>query len=113
MLLPAREPISRTIENLYRSESGRVLATLVRLIGDLDLAEEAMHEAFTTALETWPQAGIPDKPRPWLISTARFKAIDAGRLRRNSRQMVGWNAGTEHVKAQRRQFFGRNAIQTR
>ena len=81
MLPPAPEPISRTIENLYRSESGRVLATLVRLIGDLDLAEEAMHEAFATALETWPQAGIPDKPRPWLISTARFKAIDAMRRR--------------------------------
>src|SRR3954463_4344264 len=75
------EQISRTIETLYRSESGRVLATLVRLLGDLDLAEEAMHEAFAVALESWPQTGIPDKPRPWLISTARFKAIDAIRRR--------------------------------
>src|SRR5215472_9364615 len=72
---------SATIETLYRSESGRVLATLVRLLGDLDLAEEAMHEAFAAALESWPQIGIPDNPRPWLISTARFKAIDAMRRR--------------------------------
>jgi RNA polymerase sigma-70 factor (ECF subfamily) len=75
------EQISETIETLYRSESGRVLATLVRLLGDLDLAEEVMHEAFAAALETWPQAGIPDKPRPWLISTARNKAIDGIRRR--------------------------------
>lgn len=78
---PAPEQLSRTIETLYRSESGRVLATLVRLLGDLDLAEESMHEAFAAALESWPQAGIPDKPRPWLISTARFKAIDTVRRR--------------------------------
>jgi RNA polymerase sigma-70 factor (ECF subfamily) len=78
---PVPEPISRTIETLYRSESGRVLATLVRLLGDLDLAEEAMHEAFATALESWPKTGIPEKPRPWLISTARFKAIDGMRRR--------------------------------
>ena len=75
------EQFSRTIETLYRSESGRVLATLVRLLGDLDVAEEAMHEAFAVALESWPQSGIPDKPRPWLISTARFKAIDTMRRR--------------------------------
>ena len=78
---PGHEQVSRTIETLYRLESGRVLATLVRLLGDLDVAEEAMHEAFAVALESWPQTGIPDKPRPWLISTARFKAIDAMRRR--------------------------------
>jgi len=81
MLQPAPEQLSKTIETLYRSESGRVLATLVRLLGDLDLAEESMHEAFAAALETWPQTGVPDKPRPWLISTARFKAIDGMRRR--------------------------------
>ena len=81
MLPPVSEQLCRTIESLYRSESGRVLATLVRLLGDLDLAEEAMHEAFAVALESWPQTGIPDKPRPWLISAARFKAIDAIRRR--------------------------------
>ena len=75
------EQLSKTIETLYRSESGRILATLVRLLGDLDLAEEAMHEAFAAALVTWPQTGIPENPRPWLISTARFKAIDAMRQR--------------------------------
>jgi RNA polymerase sigma-70 factor (ECF subfamily) len=78
---PVPEQLNRTIETLYRSESGRVLATLVRLLGDLDLAEESMHEAFAAALESWTLAGIPDKPRPWLISTARFKAIDAMRRR--------------------------------
>jgi RNA polymerase sigma-70 factor, ECF subfamily len=78
---PVPEQLSRAIETLYRSESGRVLATLVRLLGDLDMAEESMHEAFATALDTWPKTGIPDKPRPWLISTARFKAIDAMRRR--------------------------------
>src|SRR5579859_5864761 len=75
--------VSTTIEALYRSESGRVLATLVRLLGDLDVAEEAMHEAFAAALESWPRTGIPEKPRPWLISTGRFKAID--KMRRRAR----------------------------
>jgi RNA polymerase sigma-70 factor (ECF subfamily) len=75
------EQLSSAIETLYRSESGRVLATLVRLLGDLDLAEESMHEAFAAALESWPQTGIPDSPHPWLISTARFKAIDGMRRR--------------------------------
>ena len=75
------EQLSKTIETLYRSESGRILATLVHLLGDLDLAEEAMHEAFAAALDTWPQTGIPENPRLWLISTARFKAIDAMRQR--------------------------------
>lgn len=78
---PAPEQFSKTIEALYRSESGRVLATLVRLLGDLDLAEEAMHEAFAAALESWPRIGVPDNPRPWLISTGRFKAIDGMRRR--------------------------------
>src|SRR5215469_9831201 len=78
---PVSEQLRKTMEALYRFESGRILATLVRLLGDLDLAEEAMHEAFAAAVETWPQAGVPEKPRPWLISTARFKAIDAMRRR--------------------------------
>ena len=81
MTTPVPKELSRTIETLYRTESGRVLATLVRLLGDLDLAEESMHEAFAAALESWAQAGVPDKPRPWLISTARFKAIDVMRRR--------------------------------
>ncbi len=77
----AREELIRIIEAIYRSESGRILATLVRLLGDLDVAEEAMHEAFAAALDTWTPADVPDKTRPWLISTARFKAITGMRRR--------------------------------
>jgi len=75
------EQIRESLDSLYRVDSGRILATLIRLLGDFDLAEEAMHEAFAAALDTWPQAGVPDQPRPWLISTARFKAVDAMRRR--------------------------------
>ena len=71
------------VETTYREESRRVFATLVRLLGDFDLAEEALHDAFRAALEQWPRDGIPDKPRAWLVSTGRFKAID--RLRRGAR----------------------------
>jgi len=70
------------IDRIYRQESGRVLATLIRLLGDFDIAEEAMHDAFAVALEKWTD-GIPDHPRAWLVSTGRFKAIDS--LRRRSR----------------------------
>ena len=98
-VMPPPDPkqFSTTIETLYRSESGRVLATLVRLLGDLDVAEEAMHEAFAVALESWPQTGIPDKPRPWLISTARFKAIDA--MRRRARFDRAQNDLVAHLEA--------------
>lgn len=75
------EQIRELLDSLYRVDSGRILATLIRLLGDFDLAEEVMHEAFAVALDTWPQAGVPDKPRPWLISTARFKAISGIRRR--------------------------------
>ena len=71
------------IEAIYRAESRRVFATLVRLLGDFELAEEAMSEAFRAALEQWPREGVPANPRAWLVSTGRFKAIDA--LRRESR----------------------------
>ncbi|MDY4299833.1 RNA polymerase sigma factor [Pseudomonas salmasensis] len=71
------------IDAIYRSESRRVLATLIRVLGDFDLAEEALHEAFFVAVQHWPQDGVPDNPRAWLVSTGRFKAID--RLRRQSR----------------------------
>ncbi|WP_460134542.1 RNA polymerase sigma factor [Pseudomonas sp. S1_E04] len=72
-----------SIEAIYRSESRRVLATLIRLLGDFDLAEEALHEAFFVAVERWQQDGVPSNPRAWLVSTGRFKAID--RLRRQAR----------------------------
>ncbi|HLS86715.1 MAG TPA: RNA polymerase sigma factor [Burkholderiales bacterium] len=71
------------IEKLYRTESRRVFATLVRLLGDFDLAEEALSEAFRAALEQWPREGMPDNPRAWLVSAGRFKAIDA--IRRQQR----------------------------
>ncbi len=71
------------IEAIYRSESRRVLATLIRLLEDFDLAEDALHEAFFVAVERWPQDGMPSNPRAWLVSTGRFKAID--RLRRQAR----------------------------
>ncbi len=70
-----------TVDAVYRSESRRVLATLVRLLGDFDLAEEAMQDAFTAAIAQWPKEGIPDNPRAWLVSTGRFKAIDQIRHR--------------------------------
>src|SRR6187399_3522510 len=69
------------IDHLYRTESRRVFATLVRLLGDFDLAEEALSEAFRAALEQWPREGVPDNPRAWLVSAGRFKAIDAVRRR--------------------------------
>src|SRR6185295_19039297 len=70
-----------TIDAVYRSDSRRVLATLIRLLGDFDLAEEAMHEAFATAVLRWPSDGVPDNPRAWLVSAGRFKAIDGIRRR--------------------------------
>src|SRR5512137_432970 len=74
-------PTSTEIDALYRAESRRVFATLIRLLGDFDLAEEALHEAFRAALEQWPRDGVPDNPRAWLVSAGRFKAIDAIRRR--------------------------------
>jgi len=73
--------MNEKIEAVYRAESRRVFATLVRLLGDFDLAEEALHEAFRAALEQWPRDGLPDNPRAWLVSAGRFKAIDAIRRR--------------------------------
>jgi len=70
-----------TVEAVYRSESRRVLATLIRLLGDFDLAEEALHDAFAAAVERWPRDGVPGNPRAWLVSTGRFKAIDGIRRR--------------------------------
>jgi RNA polymerase sigma-70 factor (ECF subfamily) len=74
---------SEAVDAVYRSDSRRVLATLIRLLGDFDLAEEALHDAFTAAVERWPHDGVPANPVAWLVSAGRFKAIDA--LRRRSR----------------------------
>ena len=80
---PTPPSILEQLETLYRSDSRRVFATLIRLLGDFDLAEEALHDAFRAALEQWPREGIPANPRAWLVSTGRFKAIDG--LRRRAR----------------------------
>ncbi|WAK00257.1 RNA polymerase sigma factor [Methylobacter sp. YRD-M1] len=74
---------TKTLEAVYRNESRYVLATLIRLLGDFDLAEEALHDAFRAALEQWPRDGMPANPRAWLVSAGRFKAIDS--VRRNAR----------------------------
>ena len=77
----AANQIRQQVEAVYRSESRRVLATLIRLLGDFDRAQEAMHEAFAVALAQWPRDGIPANPRSWLVSVGRFKAIDTIRRR--------------------------------
>lgn len=82
-MTPDAAGVRATVEAVYRAESRRVLATLIRLLGDFDLAEEALHDAFRAALETWPRDGLPGNPRAWLVSAGRFKALDA--LRRRAR----------------------------
>jgi RNA polymerase sigma-70 factor (ECF subfamily) len=79
----ATDPVHETVNAVYLSDSRRVLATLIRLLGDFDLAEEALHDAFRAALEQWPRDGVPANPRAWLVSAGRFKAIDS--LRRRAR----------------------------
>jgi len=86
------------VDRLFREESGRVVATLIRVLGDFDLAEEAVQEAFVTALETWPSRGVPDNPGAWIMTTARNRAID--RLRRRKRlaekaELLGREAAIE------------------
>ena len=83
------------IEEIFRTEHGRILATLIRLLGDFDVAEEALQEAFATALEQWSSTGMPANPVPWLVSTARHKAID--RLRRQARLVQKQDAIAHHV----------------
>lgn len=77
------DEMRRRVDALYRSDSRRVLATLIRLLGGFDIAEEALHDAFTAAVEQWPREGIPENPRAWLVSAGRFKAID--KIRRRAR----------------------------
>src|SRR6185503_9132474 len=75
------ERMREVVDIVYRAESRRVLATLIRLLGDFDMAEEALHDAFTAALEGWQKDGVPANPRAWLVSTGRFKAVDNLRKR--------------------------------
>jgi RNA polymerase sigma-70 factor, ECF subfamily len=97
---PARG-IEQTVEAVYRAESRRVLATLIRLLGDFDLAEEALHDAFAAASERWPRDGTPTNPRAWLVSAGRFKAID--RLRRRARFDASLTELAERLDAENRE----------
>ena len=89
--------LTARIDALYRSQSRRVLAKLIRLLGDFDLAEEALHDAFRAAVEQWPQSGVPDNPRAWLVSAGRFKAIDG--LRRRARFQGDYEVLAERLAA--------------
>jgi RNA polymerase sigma-70 factor (ECF subfamily) len=90
-----------TVEAVYRAESRRVLATLIRLLGDFDRAEEALHEAFAAAVERWPRDGAPANPRAWLVSAGRFKAIDA--IRRRARFDASMTELAERLEAEARE----------
>ena len=81
--MTVRDDTEQRIQHIFTTESRRVLATLIRLLGDFDLAEDALQEAFIAALRQWPGEGVPDNPRAWLVSAGRFKAID--QLRRRAR----------------------------
>ena len=91
------EQVRAMLDALYRTESVRIRATLIRLLGDFDLAEDAVHDAFAAALERWPQDGVPAKPSAWLVSTGRFKAIDA--LRRRARFDASQERIAEEIEA--------------
>jgi RNA polymerase sigma-70 factor (ECF subfamily) len=95
------------VEAVYRAESRRVLATLIRLLGDFDLAEDAMHDAFTAAVERWERDGVPANPRAWLVSTGRFKAIDS--LRRRARFDASLGAVAARLEAEMRSASDRAA----
>src|SRR5499433_345652 len=85
----AGDTISQRVEEIYRIESRRVLATLIRLLGDFDLAEEALQDAFAAAVEQWPRDGVPANPVAWLVSAGRFKAIDGIRRRARFNKALG------------------------
>src|SRR5687768_16586295 len=90
-----------TVDAVYQTESRRVLATLIRLLGDFDVAEEALHDAFAAALEQWPSDGVPQNPRAWLVSAGRFKAIDTARRRaRFDRTRVDLAHHLQHLSEQ-------------
>jgi len=102
----AVEQVRETVDAVYRTESRRVLATLIRLLGDFDLAEEAMHDAFTAAVEQWPRDGIPANPRAWLVSTGRFKSITA--MRKRARFDASLTEIAERLEAVARESGGRD-----
>ena len=92
------DTIRAMLDSVYRAESGRILATLIRLLGDFELAEDAMQDAFAAALDYWPKNGVPENPRAWLVSTGRFRAIDA--LRRRARFDASQEKIAEQIETQ-------------
>ncbi|HEY9655763.1 MAG TPA: RNA polymerase sigma factor [Crinalium sp.] len=94
MVLNAETDVTQAIASVYRAEWGRIVATLIRLIGDFDLAEEAVQEAFAAAVKQWQSSGVPDLPRAWLIRTARYKAIDRLRRRTRMTEKLEWYAAS-------------------
>ena len=102
------------VDAVYRSESRHVLATLIRLLGDFDLAEEAMHEAFASAVEQWPREGVPGNPRAWLVSAGRFKgdrydsAACRGSMPRSATSRGNWRSISAAVDRRRRGCRGRS-----
>src|ERR1700719_100654 len=92
------EQVQQNVDAVYRLESRRILATLIRLLGDFELAEDALHDAFSAALERWPKEGVPTNPRAWLVSAGRFKAIDA--MRRRARFDASQAAIAEQIGAE-------------
>jgi RNA polymerase sigma-70 factor (ECF subfamily) len=92
------EHVRDALDTIYRSESRRILATLIRLVGDFDLAEEALHDAVTAAMEQWPRDGVPANPRAWLVSAGRFKAID--RIRRCERLDTSLEEAAEQLQTE-------------
>ncbi len=102
----ATAQVREQVDAVYHTESRRVLATLIRLLGDFDLAEDALHEAFRIALEQWPRDGVPANPRAWLVSTGRFKAIDA--LRRHARVDTSFEEVAERLDRDTRYAVGLN-----
>src|SRR5271155_2703396 len=92
------EHVREKVDSVYRSESRRIFATLIRLLGDFELAEDALHDAFSAALERWPKEGVPANPRAWLVSAGRFQGIHAARRRARvaaSQATIAEQLGTE------------------
>jgi RNA polymerase sigma-70 factor (ECF subfamily) len=100
------EQVRTQVDAIYRTESRRVFATLIRLLGDFDLAEDALHEAFRVALEQWPRDGLPPNPRAWLVSTGRFKAIDA--LRRRARLDASLSVVAQELDQETAEILGQH-----
>src|SRR5438128_11088950 len=106
MIENAADQVRERVDAVYRSDSRRVLATLVRLLGDFDLAEDALQDAFAAAVERWPRDGVPANPRAWLVSAGRFKAIDA--IRRRTRFNVSLTELAERLDADARAAKGQD-----